>query len=122
MEFITATVRQREASIALADGRELGGQVGKVIGDQMYDLDLALDAALQRVRIPQARRVGTASRGAVRIARLTRGRSPPTLCGGQVPASGHPQRPTCVIRDGAGPPGIRQCPLCRHEAEVNSGH
>ena len=76
MEFITATVRQREASIALADGRELGGQVGKAIGDQMYDLDLALDAALQRVRIPQARRVRAASRGTVSIARLTRGRSP----------------------------------------------
>jgi hypothetical protein len=98
MEFITATVRQREASIALADGRELGGQVGKAIGDQMYDLDLALDAALQRVRISRARRVRAASRGTVRIARLTRGRSPATLAVGQVPASGHPQRPTWVVK------------------------
>jgi hypothetical protein len=29
MEFITATVPQREASIALADCRELGGQVAR---------------------------------------------------------------------------------------------
>src|SRR6202035_5561826 len=36
-------------------------------------------AALHRVRIPQARRVRAASRGAVHIARLTRGRSPVTL-------------------------------------------
>jgi DNA-binding transcriptional LysR family regulator len=36
-------------------------------------------AALHRVRIPQARRVRAASRGTVRIARLTRGRSPATL-------------------------------------------
>ena len=36
-------------------------------------------AALHRVRIPQARRVRSASRGAVHIARLTRGRSPATL-------------------------------------------
>src|SRR5439155_25354940 len=36
-------------------------------------------AALHGVRIPQARRVRSASRGAVHIARLTRGRSPATL-------------------------------------------
>ena len=36
-------------------------------------------AALHGVRIPQARRVRSASRGAVRIARLTRGRSPTAL-------------------------------------------
>src|SRR5258707_13288189 len=36
-------------------------------------------AALHGVRIPQARRVRSASRGAVHIARLTPGRSPATL-------------------------------------------
>jgi hypothetical protein len=39
-------VRRREAGIALAHGREYGGQVGQLVCDEMDDVTLALDAAL----------------------------------------------------------------------------
>src|SRR6266704_152808 len=49
------------------------------LGQRGGDTQDEARAALHGVRIPQASRVRSASRGAVHIARLTRGRSPETL-------------------------------------------
>ena len=53
-------------------------------------------AALHGVRIPQARRLRAASRGAVCVARLMARQVAGDACSGQAPASGHPQRTTWV--------------------------
>jgi hypothetical protein len=46
MEFVAASVRQREAGVAVPDGGEFVGQIGEMVGDEVDDLALALDAAL----------------------------------------------------------------------------
>ena len=46
MEFIAASVRQREAGVAVPNAGEFGGEIGEMVGDQMDDLALTLDAAL----------------------------------------------------------------------------
>src|SRR5665213_607802 len=48
MELITAPVRERKTSIALANGSKLRGQICQLVGDQVDDLALSLDAALHR--------------------------------------------------------------------------
>jgi hypothetical protein len=46
MEFVAASVRQREADVPVTDAGQVGGQVGQLVGDKVYDIALPLDAAL----------------------------------------------------------------------------
>ena len=47
-DLVAAAVRQREAGLALADAGEIGGEVAQLLGDEMDDLALALDAPAHR--------------------------------------------------------------------------
>lgn len=46
MEFVAATVRQREGAVLVADAGELAGEVRQLVRDQVHDVALTLDAAL----------------------------------------------------------------------------
>ena len=45
VEFVTASMRQRECGVAIADTGEVRREISQALGDEMHDFVLALDAA-----------------------------------------------------------------------------
>jgi hypothetical protein len=48
MELIAAAVREREGAVSLPHARQLGGQIGELIGDQMEHFAFPLHPAPNR--------------------------------------------------------------------------
>lgn len=46
VELIAAPMRQRECSIALADARQISGQITQAVSDEMHNLTFALNASV----------------------------------------------------------------------------